>query len=73
MEYVFGSSLVCRDKESARLVCEKPRLKTVTLDGDLYDPQGTVTGGSRPKGNACLLVKIAGLQAGREQLWQQRA
>jgi len=68
MEYVFGSSLVCRDKESARLVCEKLRLKTVTLDGDLYDPQGTVTGGSRPKGNACLLVKIAGLQAGREQL-----
>ncbi|EOD10000.1 hypothetical protein EMIHUDRAFT_465321 [Emiliania huxleyi CCMP1516] len=58
----------CGAWESARLVCEKLRLKTVTLDGDLYDPQGTVTGGSRPKGNACLLVKIAGLQAGREQL-----
>jgi hypothetical protein len=43
-------------------VCDRLRLKCVTRDGDIYDPHGTVTGGSRPRGNASLLVRMAQLR-----------
>lgn len=29
--------------------------RTVTLDGDIVDPEGTLSGGSRPKGSVFLL------------------
>lgn len=54
MQYVFGNALICSDNESARKVAFHPqiRVKTVTLDGDIYDPRGTLSGGSdRNKGN----------------------
>ena len=40
MLHVFCSTLVCEDKTSARTVCERLKVKTVTLDGDLFDPSG---------------------------------
>jgi len=73
MSHVFGSSMVCADKEAARAVCEQIKLKTVTLEGDLYDPQGTLTGGSRNSGNGSLLCKIAELSRLRAGLAQSDA
>jgi len=54
MEYVFGNSFVCKDMDSAKRVTFDERInkKSVTLDGDSFDPAGTLTGGN---GNILLL------------------
>lgn len=48
MEFVFGSTLICQDAESAKKVTFDPnvRTKSVTIQGDVYDPLGTLSGGS---------------------------
>ena len=47
MEYVFGSTLVCDTLDNAKRVAFDKRVmtKTVTLGGDVFDPQGTLSGG----------------------------
>ncbi len=49
MKYVFGTTLVCQDIDTAEKVAlhKDIRKKTVTLRGDSFDPSGTLTGGSR--------------------------
>ncbi|KAG1673906.1 Structural maintenance of chromosomes protein 2 [Nymphon striatum] len=49
MEYVFGSSFVCSNMDSAMKVTFDKSIMTpsVTLEGDKMDPSGTLTGGSR--------------------------
>jgi structural maintenance of chromosome 2 len=47
MEYVFGSSLVVDSGTAANAVCNTTKTRTVTLDGDVYDPSGTIAGGSK--------------------------
>lgn len=58
MEYVFGSTLVCEDAETAKKVTFDPavRMKSVTLDGDVYDPSGTLSGGSSPNSSGVLVT-----------------
>ena len=58
MEYVFGSTLVCEDAETAKRVTFDPavRLKSVTLEGDVYDPSGTLSGGSSPNSSGVLVT-----------------
>ena len=58
MEYVFGSTLVCEDAETAKKVTFDPavRLKSVTLEGDIYDPSGTLSGGSSPNSSGVLVT-----------------
>lgn len=58
MAYVFGDTLVCDDAESAKLVTFSPQVggaRSVTLDGDVYDPSGTLSGGSAPNSNGVLV------------------
>ena len=52
INYIFGNSFVCSDLSIACKVTlnEQVACKTVTLDGDVVDPAGTLTGGSRPAG-----------------------
>ena len=47
MEFVFGNSFVCTDMDTAKKVTfdERVNKKSVTLDGDSFDPAGTLTGG----------------------------
>lgn len=47
MQYVFGSTLVCDTLDNAKRVAfdKKVMTKTVTLGGDIFDPQGTLSGG----------------------------
>lgn len=49
IEYVFGNKLICDDPETAKKVTfsEKIRTGSITLDGDNYDPEGRLSGGSR--------------------------
>ncbi|KAI9848865.1 MAG: Structural maintenance of chromosomes protein 2 [Sclerophora amabilis] len=83
MDYVFGSTLVCEDAETAKRVTFDPavRMKSVTLEGDVYDPSGTLSGGSAPNSSGVLVTlqklneltkelssqesELAGLQAAR--------
>ena len=48
MEFVFGSVLVCSDIDTASKVAYDPKVsrKCVTLEGDVVDPQGTLSGGN---------------------------
>ena len=54
MKYVFGTALVCRDMDTARAVTFDKRvaLKTVTPEGDVFDPSGTLSGGGGGKSGA---------------------
>lgn len=47
MEWLFGETFVCVDNESANKITfsDALRRRCVTLDGDSYDPTGTVSGG----------------------------
>jgi len=58
MAYVFGTTLICEDAETAKLVTYSPavHMKCVTLEGDVYDPSGTVSGGSSPKSSGVLVT-----------------
>ncbi|NXI91178.1 SMC2 protein, partial [Psophia crepitans] len=48
MEYVFGTTFICNNMDNAKKVTFDKRIMTrsVTLDGDTFDPQGTLHGGS---------------------------
>ena len=74
IKYVFGSSLVCFDKETASKVAFDKRVlsRCITLEGDVYDPSGTLTGGSSNSSSSvlCKLSQLAklkeeGLEASR--------
>ena len=58
MEYVFGTTLICEDAETAKRVTFDPtvRMKSVTLEGDVYDPSGTLSGGSSPNSSGVLVI-----------------
>ena len=57
MSYVFGSTLICNDAAVAKLVTfdNRVNLKSVTLDGDVYDPSGTLSGGAKLQSSGILL------------------
>ncbi|NXM36359.1 SMC2 protein, partial [Oxyruncus cristatus] len=48
MEYVFGTTLICNNMDNAKKVAFDKRImtRTVTFDGDVFDPQGTLHGGN---------------------------
>ncbi|KAF0485005.1 putative nuclear condensin complex subunit Smc2 [Gigaspora margarita] len=56
MEYVFGGTLICADADSAKLVTfhKSVHAKSVTLEGDVYDPSGTLQGGSKSSSEGIL-------------------
>lgn len=58
MNYVFGNTLICHDSDTAKRVTFDPsvRMKSVTLDGDVYDPSGTLSGGSAPNSSGVLVT-----------------
>ena len=69
MEYVFGSTFVCADAETAKLVTFNPavRMRCVTIEGDVYDPSGTLSGGSSPNSSG-ILIQIQKLNEITRQL-----
>lgn len=58
MEYVFGNTLICADAETAKRVTFDPnvRMRSITLEGDDYDPSGTLSGGSAPNSSGVLVT-----------------
>ncbi|KAM7165657.1 structural maintenance of chromosomes protein 2 isoform 1-T2 [Macrochelys suwanniensis] len=56
MEYVFGTTLVCDNLNNAKKVTFDKNImkRTVTLGGDTFDPQGTLSGGARSQSTPVL-------------------
>eukprot|EP00736_Rhodelphis_marinus_P000369 Rmarinus@m.2283 len=69
LNYIFGSCFVCVDSETAKRVTFDPsvRARSVTVEGDVYDPSGTLTGGSKPR-NAGVLAVLSELNSLKMQL-----
>uniref|UniRef100_A0A674BNC4 Structural maintenance of chromosomes protein 2 n=1 Tax=Salmo trutta TaxID=8032 RepID=A0A674BNC4_SALTR len=69
MEYVFGSTLVCDTLDNAKRVAFDKRVvtKTVTLGGDVFDPQGTLSGGARSQ-SASVLSSLQELREVQDSL-----
>ena len=69
MQYVFGNTLICADAATAKRVTfdAAVKLKSVTLEGDVYDPSGTLSGGSRPNSGG-ILVKAQQLNRVQKEL-----
>lgn len=67
LNYAFGNTLICEDMESAKALAfdKQINVKCVTLDGDVFDPRGTLSGGCaqlKRKGLVTLCKEISDLQ-----------
>lgn len=73
MEWIFGSTFICDDAKTAKDITfsKHIRMKSVTLDGDVYDPFGTLSGGSKPN-SAGILVKLQELNEVRKEIKHHR-
>lgn len=60
IKYIFGNVLVCEDQETAKRLAFDPcvRMKTVTLEGDIYDPSGIIIGGYSEHTDLSVLRKV---------------
>ncbi|XP_078047334.1 structural maintenance of chromosomes 2 [Augochlora pura] len=69
MTWVFGQIFVCKDIDVAKKIAfhEKIMRKCVTLDGDVVDPAGTLSGGAASKSGSVLL-KLEELKAIQKEL-----
>jgi len=56
MKFIFGGTFMCEDEDTAKKIAFHPDIKTkcVTKLGDVYDPQGTLTGGSSARQHSIL-------------------
>lgn len=68
MQFTFGNVLICDSSRTAKLLAfdDKVRLRCVTLEGDLFDPSGTLTGGSRNTSNSNSLPALQELHELRQ-------
>ncbi|XP_057298793.1 structural maintenance of chromosomes protein 2-like [Hydractinia symbiolongicarpus] len=69
MRFVFGSAFVAKTLDCAKKVAFDPQVKTktVTMEGDVFDPAGTLSGGARAS-QTSILVKLQELQDASAQL-----
>jgi structural maintenance of chromosome 2 len=72
VEYALGGFLVAKDAATAKAVTFDPAVRApcVSLEGDMFDPAGTLEGGSKPEagrdgGGVPTLVRIGRLVAER--------
>ncbi|KAG2232864.1 hypothetical protein INT48_006316 [Thamnidium elegans] len=69
MEWIFGGTFICDDAQSAKNITFNKEIftKSVTLDGDVYDPHGTLSGGSKPNASG-ILIKVQELNEVRADI-----
>jgi structural maintenance of chromosome 2 len=66
IEHVFGSTLVVDGMQAANSICDATKTRTVTLDGDVYEPSGLISGGSKDNLGSTL-SKISQLTAASKE------
>lgn len=66
---MFGGTFICDDVDSAKRITFDKSIghRSVTLEGDVYDPSGTLSGGSAPSSNG-ILIKVQELLEIEEKL-----
>jgi structural maintenance of chromosome 2 len=71
--FVFNDTLICDDAASAQAVtfARNVGVRSVTLDGDVYEPSGTMSGGAAPSGSG-VLVRAQELRAAEERVANAR-
>mmetsp|Transcript_5423 Transcript_5423/g.12003 ORF Transcript_5423/g.12003 Transcript_5423/m.12003 type:complete len:1218 (-) Transcript_5423:1522-5175(-) len=72
IEYVFGSTLVVDGMKAANSICDATKTRTVTLDGDVYEPSGLISGGSKDNLGSTL-GRITELSAATAELKEKSA
>jgi len=72
IEYVFGSTLVVDGMKAANSICDTTKTRTVTLDGDVYEPSGLISGGSN-NNLGSTLTRITQLTAASKELKEKKA
>ena len=67
--FVFNDMLICNDVASAQAgtFARNVGVRSVTLDGDVYEPSGTMSGGAAPSGSD-VLVRAQELRAVEERV-----
>ena len=57
VRFLLGNTLICKDNDSALAIAKRYRFgfKIVTLDGQIYSPNGSMTGGSSKSNQSSLL------------------
>ncbi|KAI0296748.1 condensin complex subunit SMC2 [Multifurca ochricompacta] len=71
--FVFNDTLICDDAASAQAVtfARDVGVRSVTLDGDVYEPSGTMSGGAAPSGSG-ILIRAQELRAAEERVVHAR-
>lgn len=69
MNWIFGQIFICKDMETAQKIAFHERImkKCVTLEGDLFDPAGTLSGGA-PAKSGSILLKLEELKETQNEL-----
>jgi structural maintenance of chromosome 2 len=72
--YIFGDTLICDDANTAKAVTfsRDVGVKSVTLEGDVYDPSGTLSGGAAPNSSK-ILIQVQDLIAVEHKLRDAQA
>lgn len=70
IRYVFGGTFICDDSEAANSVAFDGSVssRAVTVDGDVYEPSGTLTGGSRQSNGSAVLETLSRFKEAQERL-----
>jgi len=71
--FVFNDTLICDDAASSQAVtfARNVGVRSVTLDGDVYEPSGTMSGGAAPS-RPGVLVRAQELRAVEERVEDAR-
>ena len=71
--FVFNDTLICDDAASSQAVtfARNVGVRSVTLDGGVYEPSGTMSGGAAPSGPG-VLVRAQELRAVEERVEDAR-
>ncbi|KAK9829006.1 hypothetical protein WJX72_003368 [[Myrmecia] bisecta] len=74
MQYAFGGAFVCKDSATAKSLAfnKDVRTRCVTLEGDDFNPGGTLTGGSR-NNSSSVLARLHAVAEAMEELEAHRA
>lgn len=71
MEYAFGSTIIVDNNKAADEICTATKTRVVTIEGDVYEPGGIISGGSSGSMGQSL-SKIAEVDAQSKKLSEMK-
>ena len=70
MQFIFGQTFICTTNEVAKKLAYSDNFKVrcVNLEGDIFEPTGTIIGGSNLKQQDSILLKVQDLNYLQEKM-----